>query len=152
MKKVLISACLLGDNVKYSGGNNLSDELIALLKKYDIQLVPICPEILGGLPIPRPPAEIRNGDIVTVTGDSVLAEFRLGAERVLNKAQIEKIQIAILKEKSPSCGSSYIYDGNFTNRLIAGEGITTQLLRANGIEVFSENDLSQLENIFQDKY
>ncbi|AHG76907.1 DUF523 domain-containing protein [Mannheimia varigena] len=152
MKKVLISACLLGDNVKYSGGNNLSDELIALLKKYGIQLVPICPEILGGLPIPRPPAEIRNGDIVTVTGDSVLAEFRLGAERVLNKAQIEKIQIAILKEKSPSCGSSYIYDGNFTNRLIAGEGITTQLLRANGIEVFSENDLSQLENIFQDKY
>lgn len=86
-----------------------------------------------------------------VTGDSVLVEFQLGAERDLNKAQIEKIQIAILKEKSPSCGSRYIYDGNFANQLIAGEGITTQLLRANDIVVFSENDLSELENIFQDK-
>ncbi|WGE46612.1 DUF523 domain-containing protein [Actinobacillus equuli] len=148
MKKVLISACLLGDNVKYSGGNNLSNELIALLKKYDIQLVPVCPEMLGGLPTPRPPAEKLNGDIVTVTGESVLAEFQFGAERVLNKAQTEKIEVAILKEKSPSCGSHYIYDGSFSGKLISGEGVTASLLKQNGIAIFSENNLSELEQLF----
>ncbi|MDG2944195.1 DUF523 domain-containing protein [Exercitatus varius] len=149
MKKILISACLLGENVKYNGGNNFAETLVKLLEKYAVEIVPICPEVMSGLPTPRPPAEIRQGDIITITGSSVLSEFQQGANLTLQKANSENINIAVLKEKSPSCGSHYVYDGNFANRLIKGEGLTTQLLRQNGIKVFSENDLSELERLFQ---
>ncbi|MDG2914669.1 DUF523 domain-containing protein [Bisgaard Taxon 10/6] len=149
MKKILISACLLGENVKYNGGNNFAENLVKLLEKYAVEIVPICPEVMSGLPTPRPPAEIRQGDIITITGSSVLSEFQQGANLTLQKANSENINIAVLKEKSPSCGSHYVYDGNFANRLIKGEGLTTQLLRQNGIKVFSENDLSELERLFQ---
>lgn len=150
MKKIMVSACLLGENVKYNGGNNFASNLVALLDKYSIEVIPICPEIMSGLPTPRPAAEIRQDDIITMTGDSVLKEFQQGANLTLQKANTENVKIAVLKEKSPSCGSHYIYDGNFTNQLIEGEGLTTKLLRINGIKVFSENDLSVLENIFQE--
>ncbi|QOF68204.1 DUF523 domain-containing protein [Actinobacillus sp. GY-402] len=149
MKKILISACLLGENVKYNGGNNFAENLVKLLEKYAVEIVLICPEVMSGLPTPRPPAEIRQGDIITITGSSVLSEFQQGANLTLQKANSENINIAVLKEKSPSCGSHYVYDGNFANRLIKGEGLTTQLLRQNGIKVFSENDLSELERLFQ---
>lgn len=147
--KVLISACLLGEKVKYSGKDNLNRALIALLEKYPLELVPICPEVMGGLPIPRPPAEIVGNDVITVEGKSVSQAFMQGAEKLLKIAKQQTISLAILKEKSPSCGSQLIYDGTFTNTLIKGEGITAKVLREHGITVFSEQQLEELEHYLQ---
>ncbi|WP_044470977.1 DUF523 domain-containing protein [Mannheimia massilioguelmaensis] len=136
--KILISACLLGENVKYSGGNNLSQILVDFLEKNEIELLPVCPEVLGGLSTPRLPAEIIYGKVVDQAGNDVSKAFQLGAEKTLKIAQDNYIQFAILKEKSPSCGSQKIYDGSFSGRLIDGHGMTTQLLQQHHIHVFSE--------------
>ncbi|WP_243385053.1 DUF523 domain-containing protein [Caviibacterium pharyngocola] len=151
-KNILVSACLLGENVKYSGGNNFSSKLTALLRRYDVNIIPICPEVLGGLPIPRLPAEIIAADIIDCNGQSVLAEFQRGADAVLQRAKQTHCRIAVLKENSPSCGSRFIYDGTFSGTLIEGEGLTTQLLRRHHIEVFSELNLAELENRLKKEY
>ena len=143
--KVLISACLLGDNVKYSGGNNLTPELVSLLKKYNIKIVKVCPEYFGGLPIPRVPSEIREDKVFSKDNRDVTEEFLDGAEKTFKIAKEEEVDFAILKERSPSCGSSYIYDGSFSGKVIQGQGITVRKLNEENIVIFSEENLEEIE-------
>ena len=138
-EKVLVSACLLGTDCKYNGGNNKNEKVIEFLK--DKEVVPICPEQLGGLPTPRTPSEIRNEKVYTKDDRDVTKEFKLGAEKVLKIAKEESIKKALLKESSPSCGVNKIYDGSFNNTKIKGMGITARLLKENGITIMSEDDI-----------
>jgi len=155
---ILISACLLGEKVRYDGNDLSSDLLIEhpILKSWlkQNQLISICPEVSGGLPIPRPPAEIQKLDgnlikIINIKNIDVTNEFSIGAKKALAVCQKNNIKIAILTESSPSCGSSKIYDGRFKNNKIAGEGITTKLLRKNNIKVFSQYQLEEAYDFYQ---
>ena len=143
--KVLISACLLGDNVKYSGGNNLTPELVTLLEKYNVDIVKVCPECFVGLPIPRVPSEIRENKVFSKDNRDVTEEFLTGAEKTLEIAKENEVNFVILKERSPSCGSSYIYDGSFSGNVIPGQGITAKRLTEEKIKVFSEENLEEIE-------
>lgn len=140
---ILISACLAGINCKYNGENNGNEKVMELIKNEKTILV--CPEQLGGLKTPRIPAEIKiiNGEkrVITKDGIDVTLEYTRGANEVLELAKKFNITKAILKSKSPSCGCGQIYDGNFSNNLIIGNGITADLLIKNGIEVITEKDL-----------
>lgn len=137
-EKVLISACLIGLNCKYNGGNNENEKLIELMREKD--LVPICPEQLGGLPTPRPSAQRKENKVVTKDGIDVTKEYQTGAEEVLKLAKKLNIKKAILKSRSPSCGINTIYDGTFTNTLTTRDGVTTELLKKHGIEVISSDE------------
>ena len=144
--KVLVSACLLGAPVRYNGKDKKSDHAILRRWVEEGRVVSVCPEVLGGLGTPRPPAEIvRIGGLRRVTTDQgrdVTAEFERGASDTLDQALRHEARVAILKEGSPSCGSAYVYDGTFTSTRVDGaEGMTTALLRSRGIRVFSENQL-----------
>ena len=139
--KIMVSACLLGDNVKYNGGNNYNKELICFLKNYDI--IKICPEVMGGLSIPRSPCEIVGDRVLNNLGEDKTKEYIKGASRVLEIVKKENIKIAILKEKSPSCGSKTIYDGKFSHSLTNGEGITARLLKENGVLVLNEENYKE---------
>ena len=140
-KKVLISACLLGVNCRYDGGNNKlpEEKLNKLMEKYE--LIPVCAEVYGGLTTPRIPSERRDGGVYSKTGTDVTAEFTRGAEAVLYMAKLLGAEQAILKENSPSCGSGRIYDGTFTGTLTEGDGVTAELLKRNGITVMGEKSL-----------
>ena len=142
MEKILISACLVGDNVKYNGGNNLFQKIDALLEKYE--LIPFCPEVEGGLSIPRSPAERVGDRVINQDGDDVTDAYLRGAELAFNICLFLKIKKVILKEKSPSCGSKIIYDGNFSHKEIKGMGVTAEYLKEKGIEVYSEEDIDYL--------
>ncbi len=150
MDKILISACFLGQLVRYDGkAKTLKNQLIALWQQ-QYRLISICPEVAGGLSVPREPAEIisNNFSIQTQQGIDVSNEFHSGAQQALMLCKKHKIRFALLKESSPSCGSQLIYDGSFSNQKIVGQGITTKLLRANGIKVYSEDNISVLaENL-----
>ena len=141
--KILVSACLLGENCKYSGGNNKNDKVIALGKKH--KLIPICPECFAQLPIPRPPAEIVGAKVFNKLGEDITEHFKDGAEKALYVAEEAGCQTAILKERSPSCGFGEIYDGSFTGKTIRGNGITAQLLYDNGITIFGESNIDKIE-------
>ena len=147
--KVLISACLLGDNVKYSGGNNLTPELVTLLEKYNVKIVKICPECFAGLPIPRVPSEIKETKVFSKDGRDITEEFLSGAEKTFKIAKENQIDFAILKERSPSCGSSYIYDGSFSGKVIQGQGLTVRKLNEENIVIFSEENLEEIEKYLQ---
>lgn len=141
--RILVSACLLGENCKYNGGNNDCPSLKELLKApapdgTAWEAVPVCPEQLGGLPTPRTPAEIKDGTVITEDGRNVDEAFRLGAERALAICRASGAKIAVLKAKSPSCGPDGIYDGSFSHTLIAGEGVFAALLKKNGVRVCAE--------------
>ncbi len=144
MKKVLISACLLGENVKYDGGNNLisKNKFIQILKEQNL-LVSVCPEVDGGLSIPRIPVEIVGERAINRDGIDKTREFKAGAHVALDKAVTKNIKMAIMKSKSPSCGKDYIYDGNFTKTLIKKDGITTQILKKYGIKIFTESEIDK---------
>ncbi len=137
--KILVSACLLGENCKYSGGNNYSEKVRKFLEGH--QVIPVCPEVMGGLPVPRSPAEIVNGVVTNAEGISVDREFRLGAEKALQIALEEHVQLAVLQSRSPSCGAKEIYDGTFSKRKIPGKGIFAALLEKAGIPVIDLEDL-----------
>lgn len=142
MKRVLISACLLGENCKYNGGNNYNEAAAALAERYE--LVPVCPEVLGGLSVPRPPCERSGGRVLSNDPEGlkdVTEAFVSGAEKCLEIAKAEGISFAVLKAKSPSCGSDNIYDGTFSHTVIPGDGVTAEMLKANGIRVITEEDL-----------
>lgn len=145
--KILISACLLGRNCKYSGGHNREPALLKILKGHE--LLPLCPEVLGGLSIPRRPAEIREKEgrfwVINDLGQDVTRYFVSGAQKSWQLALEEQICFAILKEGSPSCGVHQIYDGSFSGRKIKGQGIFAKLLENQGIPCFSEWDLPQIE-------
>lgn len=139
--KVLVSACLLGENCKYSGGNNLDPRVAEWLKKGGHEAVPVCPEMLGGLPVPRTPAEIVDGVVRTKDGRSVDAEFRRGAALALETALREGAQAAVLQPRSPSCGARQVYDGTFSGRKVPGMGVFARLLAENGFRVLEPEDL-----------
>ncbi|WP_328187803.1 DUF523 domain-containing protein [Marinobacter sp. OP 3.4] len=154
MAKILVSACLLGHEVRYDGGDlAVGDPRFRALQDIH-QLVPFCPEVASGLPTPRAPAEITNGDgravlsgharIIDTDRHDLTENFLTGARLALAQCQAEQIEFAILAEKSPSCGSNVIYDGSFTGTRVPGVGCTTALLRENGIKVFSQNDIDDL--------
>lgn len=145
----LISACLLGLNCKYNGENNLNEKVLQLGN----DLIPVCPEQLGGLATPRPPCEIIGGDghdvlrgtakVVTQDGNDVTAFFVAGAEMCSRIAEITKAKEAVLKCNSPSCGAGTISDGTFSNRKRNGDGVTAALLKQKGIKVITEVDLEK---------
>ncbi len=137
--KIMVSACLLGENCKYSGGNNRNEKLLRFLEGHEV--VPVCPEVMGGLPTPRPPAEIVRGVVINQKGVSVDGEYRLGASQTLAIAQKEQIDLAILQSRSPSCGVKEIYDGTFSGRKIPGKGVTADILAQNGFRVMDVADL-----------
>lgn len=140
---ILVSACLLGANCRYDGNNGKNEDVLALLDRY--HLVPVCPEQLGGMETPRPPAE-RRGQITVInqSGQDVTAFFRKGAKETLKLAEIYGCKKAILKERSPSCGHGMIYDGTFSGKKIPGSGVTAALLEENGIEVIGESKICSL--------
>lgn len=152
-EKILVSACLVGSKVRYNAAdvpceNGWLEQWLA-----EGRVVAFCPEVAGGLPVPRPPAEIFGGKTggAVLAGDAqvrdnagrdVSAYFVEGAKKALETAQKNHIKVAILKEKSPSCGSSFIYDGTFSGNRLEGQGVTTALLMKHGIRVFSENEIA----------
>ena len=144
-EKVLISACLAGINCKFNGENNLLDSgiLDEISKKYHLLFV--CPEVFGGLSTPREPAEMKGGLVVTKTAKDVSENFKFGAEICLKIAKLNGCKKAILKARSPSCGSGQIYDGSFTKKLIFGDGVAAKLLKENDILVFSEDEIGRLD-------
>ena len=142
MEKILISACLIGDKTRYDGKSNYNPKIVDLLEKYE--LVPFCPEVEGGLSIPRSPSERKKDRVINKEGKDVTKYFIKGAELALNICQYLGIRIAILKEKSPSCGVNQIYDGSFSNKLKSGSGVTTDLLKRKGIKVISEEEIDSL--------
>ena len=142
MTSLLVSACLLGVPCKYSGGHNGCPKVAALKDRY--HLVPVCPEQLGGLPTPRPPAECRDGRVFNRAGEDVTDRFAAGAEAALHLAGTLSCQGAVLKSRSPSCGSGAIYDGTFTGTLTTGDGVTARLLKDHGFPVYTEEDVDKI--------
>ena len=139
----IVSACLLGDNVKYNGGNNYTEKVVEFLK--DKEYITVCPEVEGGFPCPRDPAE-RVGDLIlNKKGKDITEPFISGArrcaERVTETVPLDQIDGAILKARSPSCGEGVIYDGTFSGVLIRGDGVFTEILKELGIRVITELDL-----------
>ncbi len=152
VRKILVSACLLGQPLRYDGSALMVGSARLTRWRQEGRLVPLCPEVTGGLPVPRPPAEIQGGSAADVlngravvmsnAGDDVTAAFVAGAERALALCREHDIGVAILTESSPSCGSSRVNDGRFRGCKIVGEGVTTALLRRHGIAVFSQHELA----------
>jgi uncharacterized protein YbbK (DUF523 family) len=140
--RILVSACLMGVPCRYDGDSRLYADVEKLLRRHTC--IPICPEQMGGLPTPRPPAELRDGRVYFVDGIEVTAPFRRGAAAVLDLAKMSDCQAAVLKETSPSCGSGLIYDGTFSRRLIQGYGVTAEVLKAAGIRVYGESEIGKL--------
>lgn len=137
--KIMVSACLLGENCKYNGGNNYSEKVAAYIQGHEV--IPVCPEVMGGLPIPRIPAEIVNGIVTNREGRSVDTEFRRGAQIALGIAKKEQPDVIIMQSRSPSCGSKEIYDGSFSKRRIKGQGIFAAEVMAEGFSVIDVEDL-----------
>ncbi|AKL94560.1 putative protein DUF523 [Clostridium aceticum] len=147
---VLVSACLLGVNCRYDGTNNKNLELIKFLSEKNI--LPVCPEELGGLTTPRLPAEIQGGDvlekkgnIMNTGGEDVTEAFVKGAEKTLKLAEENGVIAAILKARSPSCGSGKIYDGSFTKTLTEGDGVAAALLKRKNIKVYTEENFMEAD-------
>ena len=138
--KVLVSACLLGERCKYNGGSNESQKLKELLAGHKVVMV--CPEVMGGLLTPRVPVELRDGAAINRDGVNVDQAFRMGAQKALECAQREKISLAVLQSRSPSCGVGRIYDGSFSGRLIEGNGIFAERLLQEG---FCVKDIREVE-------
>lgn len=150
---ILVSACLLNHPVRYKGDGNPCPLLLELLAKgKGEEIFPFCPEVSGGLPTPRPPAEIKGGTgadvlhgkakVVNKEGQDVTAAFIDGAQKFAQLCMEKGITVAILKQRSPSCGSKAIYDGTFSGKIIAGQGVTAALLTSIGIKVYGEDDLT----------
>lgn len=137
--KILVSACLLGKNCKYNGGNNLNKGVLEFIEGHEV--IGVCPEQLGGLSTPRLPAEIVAGVVTNKEGVSVDNEFRKGAQAALTIALENKADLAILQSRSPSCGVKEIYDGSFSGKKIKGQGVFAKLLTVQGIKVLDAEDI-----------
>ena len=144
-EKLLISACLLGFCCKYDGGTNTlpADTIAALREQYE--LIPVCPETAGGLPIPRAPSERRGGRVLSREGNDVTNEYEQGARIALVLAERFGCRRALLKERSPSCGAGEIYDGSFSHSRIPGDGVAAEALRRAGLTLFCESELDKLK-------
>lgn len=148
--KLLVSACLLGCPCRYDGQAKPCPAVLALRTKHT--LIPFCPEIYGGLPTPRPPAEMLENRLVTRDGRDVTHEYRRGAEIALSVYETLGCDGAVLKAKSPSCGIDMIYDGSFTGTLRNGDGVTAALFRAHGIPVIREDEIEQMDALFPEEH
>lgn len=142
MEYLLISGCLIGNNTKYNGLNNYAPLVEKLKEKYE--LIVCCPEVDGGLSIPRNPSEIKGNKVISSMGVDVTKEFNIGAKKTLELVKKYNIKNALLKEGSPSCGTNYIYDGTFTGTKINGLGVTAKLLKENGVLLFNEKEIEKL--------
>ncbi|MBQ8147056.1 MAG: DUF523 domain-containing protein [Clostridia bacterium] len=143
MKSVLVSACLLGEKCRYDGRSKPNEAVINKLKEYNV--IPICPEVMGGLSTPRNPSEIIGDKVIMINGRDVTLEYKRGAEIALNIALKNKCEFAILKARSPSCGKGLIYDGTYSGTLTKGNGICAELLMKNGIAVLDEEEIEKLD-------
>ena len=141
MKNILVSACLLGKACRYDGKSKPCGRVIALSGTYN--LIPVCPEVMGGLPTPRTPSEICGERVLMKDGRDVTENYNRGAQKALEIARENACTVAILKEKSPSCGSGLIHNGLFDGGLVEGDGIATQLLKKNGIRVLGESEITE---------
>ena len=141
-EKLLISACLLGRNCKYNGGNNYAPLTEELKERYD--LVPVCPEAFGLLPIPHDPSERVGDRVLSRSGADVTAAFQKGAEKTVEAARKAGARKAVLKERSPSCGFGAIYDGTFTGTVVPGDGVAAQALAAEGVAIWGESRMEEL--------
>ena len=137
--KIAVSACLLGENCKYNGGNNYSEKVSEFIKGHEV--IPVCPEVLGGLPTPRESSEIVNGVVRHKDGTSVDDEFRRGAELALRQVIDNDVELVILQSRSPSCGVKNVYDGSFSGTLIPGQGVFARLLTEKNIKVMDVSEL-----------
>ena len=145
MKSILISACLLGVACRYDGLSKPLDREIIEKLRQQYHLIPICPEIMGGLPTPRIPSEISSdGKVLRKDGEDVTENYIRGAKEALRLAEIFQCDTALLKEKSPSCGAGKIYDGSFSKTLTSGNGITAEFLQKNGIRIIGESEIFTL--------
>ena len=143
-ERLLISACFLGSRCKYNGGHNaLPEETLAALRER-WELVPVCPETAGGLPIPREPSERRDARVVSRGGADVSAEYESGAQTALALARRFGCRAALLKERSPSCGAGEIYDGSFSHTTVPGDGAAAEKLRAEGLRLCGESSAEEL--------
>jgi uncharacterized protein YbbK (DUF523 family) len=158
MERVLVSACLLGSRVRYNGSYRLSDHPVLARWHAEGRIVPICPEVAAGFSTPRSPAELRGagdggavlqgrGRVIEQTGNDVTDLYREAGELALDLARQTGCRYAVLTDGSPSCGSSFIYDGSFSGNRITGRGTTTALLEENGIRVFSEDRIDELDHL-----
>lgn len=143
---ILVSACLLGVNCCYDGDHNYDPSLKRIAKEH--HLIPVCPESYGGLPIPRDPAEISGDRVLSKSGRDVTEEFHRGARSMMQLTEFFECDLAILKERSPSCGSGQVYDGTFSKTLTEGDGVFAALLKKEGIPIIGE---SQIEAYFPPK-
>ena len=141
-EKLLVSACLLGEKCKYNGENNYTPAVEALRERFEV--IPVCPEQLGGLPTPRVPSERVGDKVLTRDGRDVTEAFRQGAEKTLAIAQAKGAARAVLQVRSPSCGCGTIYDGTFSGKLVPGKGVTAQLLEQNGVKVYDSTRINEL--------
>ncbi len=139
--KVIVSACLAGDNCKYSGGNNFNQKMMDFLKNHE--MVKVCPEVLGGLPTPRPSAEIVNGRVMNTQGADITREFELGAQKACQIVQKENPDLIILQSRSPSCGIKQIYDGTFSGNKIPGHGLFAELCIKAEYKVLDIEDIDE---------
>ncbi len=140
--KILVSACLLGVCCRFDGQAKPHEGVLSLLGRHT--LIPVCPEIYGGLATPRPAAERVGKRVLTAQGGDVTAQYRRGAEETLRLGRLYGCEAALLKERSPSCGSGVIHNGRFDGGLTPGDGVTAALLRANGIAVYGESEWQKL--------
>lgn len=145
--RVLVSACLLGAEVRHHGGAATVEHPVLRRWREERRIVGVCPEIAGGLPAPRPPSEIRGVRVVTIEARDVTAAFHIGANMAVQVARELGIRVAVLKSRSPSCGTGQIYDGTFSGRLVPGDGITAAALRAEGVQVFDETQIEEADAV-----
>lgn len=141
-QNILVSACLLGMHCRYNGTGVMCEELEQLKDTYN--LIPVCPEIYGGMTTPRDPAERIGEKVVTSVGEDVTDYYRRGAEEILHLQKFYQCEIAILKERSPSCGYGHIYDGTFSGKIVDGNGVAAELLAENGARIIGESKIHEL--------
>ena len=141
MSKIIVSACLLGENCKYNGGNNYDPQVAALCEGREV--IPVCPEVLAGLGIPRIPIEIKDGKVIRRDGTEVDAAIRSAVGEILEQIKDEDIQCAILKARSPTCGARQVYDGTFSGKLVDGAGVLAQALKDAGYIVLDNEELEE---------
>lgn len=138
--KILVSACLLGDNCKYNGGNNFSEKTAAFVRGKDV--IKICPELLAGMGAPRPPVELADGRLIDHGGRDVDAAYRAGVAEAMRRIAGEEIELVILQSRSPTCGVKQVYDGTFSGKLIDGRGLFADALVRAGYRVVDVEDLA----------
>ncbi|MBR2522534.1 MAG: DUF523 domain-containing protein [Coriobacteriales bacterium] len=147
--KIIVSACLLGENCRYDGSNNYDERVVEFLK--DHEAIPVCPEVLGGLPTPRTPCELVGPRVVSADGEPMDAQFHKGAQEAMKIAMHEHADFAILQPRSPSCGAHEVYDGTFSSKLVPGEGLFATRLRLIGVDAYEPDELDKLrEYLAQD--